>query len=471
MRPSALQRLYTLIWLFAGSFVLLVIVTILAQNYQIAGGYLIMFIFASNFFALLISYIELFFLPKKVAYAGRFDHADGARSHSESASRPLTGTTSGARSEEPLVDDDATETTSLLRGDRRSFRRYGDRRQSASEGTESEEQSAPYDLGHPYPGEQEWSGKLPNWLWLIQFLLMVPITLILVGQVALLLTSALSQTPADGNSSLMIYIVFAVLTTLLASPLAPFIHRFTYHIPTFLFFVCVGTAIYNMVAFPFSRDHRLKVFFVQQMDLDKGTNTASLTGIDGYVQGIIKEIPSAQGKHLECTQPEVHSRRELQKCLWDGLPARVVHQSPPFSNTTSPKAWLDYSIQRGKKANEASITVVGQNTRSCRIFFDEPILDLAVAGAVSDPRFNATGHHGTREIRLWHRQWSQPWNVSVAWDRDANSTPSGRIVCLWADANGGDIPAFDEVQHYLPVWAIATKFGDGLVEVSKRFKL
>ncbi|KAF2182895.1 endoplasmic reticulum metallopeptidase 1 [Zopfia rhizophila CBS 207.26] len=474
MRPSALHRMYTLIWMFAGSFALLVFATVGARNYQIAGGYFVMFYFAAVFFALLISYLELFFLSKKSTYVGQFDRDDSTSRNSESASRPLTGTTGGGQSDDrPLVDDDATETTSLLRGDRRSFARYGSRQQSTSEGTDHhEERHGSVNLGKAYPGEQEWSGKLPSWLWVIQFLLLVPIPIILVGQVSLLLTSALYQTPADGSSSLFIYIAFAALTTLLIVPTGPFIHRFTYHIPTFLFFVCVGTAVYNLVAFPFSRDHRLKVYFVQQFDCDSGANTVSLTGLDQYVQKIIKEIPSAQGQMINCTTPDIATRKELTKCSWKGLPALVVPQRvAPFSNKTYLDTWLDYSIAKGANANEAEIRVVGQNTRGCRILFDAPITNLGVNGAVSDPRFNATGDNGSQELRLWHREWSQPWNVSVKWNRNVNSTLSGKVVCLWSDANTGSIPAFDEVQQYMPVWSIVTKLGDGLVEGSKRFKI
>ncbi|KAF2464598.1 endoplasmic reticulum metallopeptidase 1 [Lindgomyces ingoldianus] len=474
MRPSALQRMYSLIWLFIGAFALLILVTIMAQNYQVAGGYFIMFYFAGIFFALLISYIELFFVPSKTTYVGRFDSDGNTRRNSESVgSRPLTGTTGGARSEDrPILDDDATETTSLLRGDRQSFARYGSRRQSTSEGTDHEERRGLLDLGKPFPGEQEWSGKLPSWLWIIQFLLLIPFVIILVGQVSLLMTSALYQTPADGSSTLFIYIGFAALATLLVAPNGPFIHRFTYHIPTFLFLVCVGTLIYNLVAFPFSRDHRLKVYFVQQVDCDSGVNTVSLTGLDEYVQSIVREIPSAQGQPMNCTTPDIATRKELKKCAWNGLPAQVVpRQDAPFSNKTYHDTWLDYSIVKGKNPNEATIRVVGLNTRACRVFFDSPIVDLVVEGGVSDPRFNATGDTGSRELRLWHRNWSQPWNISVKWDGDANSTLSGRVVCLWSDANTGAIPAYDEVLHYMPVWSIATKLGDGLVEGSKRFKV
>jgi hypothetical protein len=96
---------------------------------------------------------------------------------------------------------------------------------------------------------------------------------------------------------------------------------------------------------------------------------------------------------------------------------------------------------------------------------------LTVAGAVSDPRFIAVGVLGSRELRLWHREWSQPWEVSGTWSTKETSKPSGKVICLWSDANAGAIPAFDEVQHYLPVWAIASKVSDGLVEGFKHFQL
>lgn len=466
MRPSALQRIYGLIWLFVGSFLLLVIVTMLAQNYQLAGGYWALFYFAAVFVALLLSYLELFFAPTKSAYAQHFGILD---EDTHPASRPLTGNSASRLDDHPPPDEDATETTSLLRGEHRSFARarHGSRQESSTE----EDEPRSLDLGHAYPGEQEWSGKLPSWIWIVQALLMVPIIVILVGQIGLLLTSALYQTPSDGNSSLFIYLSFAALTTLLIAPAGPFAHRITYHIPTFLFLVCVGTVIYNLVAFPFSREHRLKVYFVQQVNLETGVNTVSLTGVDRYVQQVIGQLPSAQGQIINCSTPDVATRKELRKCEWEGLPAKVVGHASSYSNKTHTKDWLDYAVTKDNKTNEATIRVVGQNTRACRVLFDTSIWDLTVAGGVSDPRFKRTGEHGSREVRLWHRKWSQPWNVSVSWDAKENSKLSGRVVCLWSDANAGNIPAFDEVLHYLPVWAIPSKISDGLVEGYKNFEI
>lgn len=476
MRPSALHRMYALIWLFIGSFIVLTMVTVFVNNYQLAAGYPMFFYFAAVFIAILLSYLELFFAPTKSAYARYVDQTSTSRRNSESASRPLTGSTSAARSDDRAVaDDDATETTSLLRGDRRGFARYGSRRDSTSERSEDHGHGIRRrDLGSVYPGEQEWSGKLPSWIWIIQLLLLAPIVIILVGQVALLLTSALYQTPSDGNSTLFIYLAIASLSILLLTPIGPFIHRFTYHIPTFLFLVCAGTVIYNLVAFPFSRDHRLKVYFVQRVNCETGVNTVSLTGVDGYVQRIVGEIPSAQAAQFNCTTPDVATRKELKKCEWHGPPANVVtntDDAAPLSQKPDTDKWLDYKIHKGNSSSTAMIRVVGQNTRACRILFDSPITDLVVAGAVSDPRFKRVGAAGTREVRLWHREFGQPWNVNVTWDAKEQSKLSGKVVCLWSDANAGAIPAFDEVRHYLPTWAIPSKISDGLVEGFKQFEI
>ncbi|OCK76255.1 endoplasmic reticulum metallopeptidase 1 [Lepidopterella palustris CBS 459.81] len=472
MRPSAFQRIYSLIWMFSGGFVILIAVTVGANHYKVAGGYFMVIYFAAIFIALLISYIELFFLPKKGAYVGQFAAYETSQPASDTASRPLTGTTGGQSDDRPVLDDDATETTSLLRGDRQSFRRYGGGRPSNVDGNDHEGRASAKDFGKPYAGEQGWSGKLPSSLWIIQFLLLAPIIIIVVGQIGLLATSALYQTPADGSSVLLVYLVIAALTALILAPLGPFLHRFTCQIPTFLFFVCVGTVIYNLTAFPFSRDHRLKVYFLQHVDCDTGMNTVSLVGLNSYVQKIITEIPSATGQFINCTKPNIQTRKELSQCAWKGLPALVVPKSAaPFSNRTYVDTWLDYSVTRVKDANEASIRVIGRNTRACRVFFDSPVTYLSVDGAASDSRFSTVGDNGSKEVRLWHREWSKPWDVHFKWEGEKNSIFTGRVVCLWSDANTGSIPALEELRHYMPVWSILTKLGDGLVEGAKGFSI
>lgn len=118
--------------------------------------------------------------------------------------------------------------------------------------------------------------------------------------------------------------------------------------------------------------------------------------------------------------------------------------------------------------------------------------DFHVLGSAHDPqRFPriipgpidsaGAGPSGTREIRLWSREWNHTWTVDVdlpagkhsaGADADNDIAVKGRVVCLWSDANQvGTIPALDEVKRYEPVWAGVTKLGDGLVEASKGFEI
>src|SRR5438046_1945624 len=113
---------------------------------------------------------------------------------------------------------------------------------------------------------------MPSWTWFVQFLIVAPFTLIVFGQVGLLVVDGLSQTGVDGSSLTLPFILIALFSIILLLPLGPFAHRFTYHIPYFLFLVFVGTLIYNLVAFPFSASNRYKAYFIQTVDLESGQN-------------------------------------------------------------------------------------------------------------------------------------------------------------------------------------------------------
>ncbi|KAL3415125.1 hypothetical protein V8F44DRAFT_632151 [Aspergillus fumigatus] len=266
-RPSAFHRVYTLTWLFLVEWVFLVISTVYENQYGLAGGYFVLFVFAGTFLATWISYLELFALPRKSDYATQL--ALPSRRTSSHGSR--LGTASGEDVEDGEDEDDdgttaeATETTSLLRGQRTTFANY------------VREPRQPNLYGH----EQAWSIHLPKWVWVLQFLLTAPLVLIFTGQ--------------DGSPSLFIYIAVAALTTLLFIPLLPFIHRYTHHIPLFLLCVFAGTLIYNLL------------FFIQEVDLDTGVNHASLSGAYPFVHD-----------NITCDLAMLRP-----KCSWHGIPPQM----------------------------------------------------------------------------------------------------------------------------------------------------
>lgn len=506
IRPSAFSRVYTLLWMYALSWVALVAVTVGENQMHLGSGYFLVIYNAAIFVSLLISYLEMFALPKKSVYAehtvfgaeaidGDHHHAGSIRSVNDEPARGREGPSQDAEENE-----EANERTSLLNS-RQTFTRYGrDRRQS-----EASDENAPVLqdplLNKAYEGEQAWSSSLPGWTWLLQFLILAPINVILVGQVALLLTSATHQTPADGNSVFLIYILIAALSVLLLLPLSPFMHRLTYHITTLIFLVFIGTLIYNLTAFPFSRDNKLKVYFIQQVDLDSGNNSVALTGLDPFLHEIIGELPSAAGQELDCTYHDWAARNELSTCIWHGLAPNVV---PPTYSPTNPGArypnntfrgtikprkpkaikkthWFDHNVTRSNNnnaSNELIFELKGSNTRACRIYINAEIKNVTIEGAGATgqgfvPPEYLSGRNET-QIRLWSRTWDGAWRVHVSVDdkKKVKSPVQGKVMCIWSDANQvGTIPAFDEVKHYMPTWSTVSKGADGLVEAFRRFEV
>lgn len=475
LRPSALQRVYILLWMFVVQWIILVIATVLERGSKIASGYLVVFYFAGTYLATTAAFLELFGLPRKIIYA---DELTDTSAHSSAAvSRP--GTSSGDQVNAPGEDfeneseneQEATESTSLLRRERHKASRQASPESGNlkhhNQGLENKKANRVYGY------EQPWSWSLPSSTWLLQFLLTAPISLILFGQVALLYSSATSQTLADGNSPFRVYMGMSLLSVFILAPLAPYLHRYTYHVPTFFLLVVVGSLIYNLFAFPFSNNNRLKLFFIQRVDLDIGINRVSLTGVNGeYLHAAINSLPSTTGQEPSCSPSEL--RKGLVECSWDGLAPAVVKNThtdiPPSFGYSD---WLTYSITRLGK-NRARFRLWGRDTRACKIEFHKPIADFMVKGAGQDKRFKRVPNDGSKEIRLWSRTWEKPWEVDVEWDDSGDDREGGgmdgRVVCLWSDNNEpGLIPALDEIRHYAPDWVAISKLGDGLVEGSKAF--
>ncbi|WEW55272.1 hypothetical protein PRK78_000701 [Emydomyces testavorans] len=476
-RPSALQRAYTFTWQFLIMWVLLVIDTVYENQHGIAAGYFIVFYFAATFLATLLTYLELFALPGKAEYAREQSHlpsllgsSRSSRIMSASTDEPPLGSNISSHGGIHDGEEEPTESTSLLSGHRRTtFANY------TRAGRDLDATDASIHGGYAETGvfgeEQKWSASLPSWSWVLQFLFLGPIVIMFVGQLGLLLTSAMSQVGADGIRMLIVYIGIAALSILLLIPLSPFIHRFTYHVPTFLLLVFIGTLIYNLAAFPFSTENRLKVFFLQELDLDTTQNQVSLTGVDPYIKDIINSLPSASEKPISCDPQPSAGRR---KCSWPGLAPNVV-TNQPFHK------WLSFNISAPKPQNHNNklthtrFHISGKNTRACKLKFNTPITDYSIPGSALDDRMPHTVPQGISEIRLWSRTWENAWTVDIAWDAAADAEEGaaelhGRVVCLWSDANQlGAIPALDEIRLFAPPWVAISKLQDGLVEASRGF--
>ena len=86
IRPTALQRLYVLLWMFTANWIVLVIVTWLESIPKIASGYFMVIYYACVYLATTTAMLELFSLPRKADFAG-----------------DVLGTQSGLDSDAPLL--------------------------------------------------------------------------------------------------------------------------------------------------------------------------------------------------------------------------------------------------------------------------------------------------------------------------------------------------------------------------------
>lgn len=511
VRPSALHRGFVIFWLFVIGWAVQVLGAVAEDRWNMGALYSFAFLQSSIFLALVISLLEQFALLGKHDFALQLHDAHQARdvsSHAVERGRARENSETANTDDADSSAETPTERTPL----RASEPGYGSNTQTSFANTYrrsvAENSPAPPRMRQyqPFDHEQSWSGRLPSWTWIIQFLLLAPIPCMLLGNLGLIAMSALQMTGTDGGSLSTPLIALGSMSILLLLPITPFIHRITHHVPMFLLCVFIGTFIYNLAAFPFSDSHRFKFYFQQVLDLDSGTNIVTISGLEEFSRDVIKALPVASGQEIDCgPTPD----RALQDCRYDAsaLPPNLVEGK-------SIEELITFKSLPATAPDTARFQVDALDTRICYITTSEPFQSFAVDGAPSkDPRFGNPATDGLQDIQLWRRNRALPWNItlntrgssdSIVTDADNSEAPeevqdsevlgdgdlkarsvagpSGlvpratpwgvRVSCAWSDANTpGSIPAFDELAKYMPTWATVTKKNVGLVEVRKTFTL
>ena len=276
----------------------------------------------------------------------------------------------------------------------------------------------------------------------------------------------------------------SLLTVLLILPIAPFSARMSKGFTVFIAIVFAATTAYSWLAFPFSADAPLKVYFQQQISVSDNTTITSLVGVGRYLQhDVVSKLPSAQHPHanVTCGLPADGRRQGLTTCTWNSGEALV-----PSSGGQGKGDWLDFKAIRLESdvgLNRAQITLSGKNTRGCKVYFDNVnITGFSVHGGSGAMQ---TGYEmpedGVKEIRLWSRKWGNKFKLDVEWENPSPETKvTGRVGCDWAEYESGSIgldlptakiPALEEALTFLPKWAVVTKLASGLVEVTSKFEI
>lgn len=495
VRPSAFQRTYAIFWLFFFAWVLLLVTAILEDRSGIASGYIVAFWASAVFLAAAISLLENFGLQKTATYAegivsvaeeqNAFDRpstsddaliAPGSEEIASEATDPV------AAEDNEEYRDIPTETSPLIGGNARSGRPT-----TFSTGYRSvvallDANQHPVDEGKPLPFglEQGWSIYLPNWTWLLQFLILGPFTIIITSQLGLTLVLAVHQTGTDGSNLLIPYALITFFTTLLILPITPFIHRISRHIPHFFLAVFIGTLVYCLAAFPFSASSPYKTFLRQTFSVDTGNSSIILTGHEKYIAKIRADLPFAVNRPWSCS-PAYGRQTGLSDCYFDGsgLEPRLNGTDQPFAENY--QRLVTINATRSETGSKAVIEINAVNSKACSLRFQEPVKDVLVHGSLGfDTRFHWTPDTADTwpisEIALWRRDWETPWVVDIdLGEEDEKPAPvlSGSVICKWADANSpGTVPAVEEAWKYAPKWSIVSiRANPPLVQGIKSFSV
>jgi hypothetical protein len=314
--------------------------------------------------------------------------------------------------------------------------------------------------------------------WFIECILLITFPIILVCEMYMTVLISLPQTLADGSSvingehgflfvslemltcSSKVYITFAALSFWLILPLAPFAHKIHRYVSLVFLVVFVIMLLDTLLAFPFSQTSPLKVFFKQDVDLDKGSNKVSLTGVPGYLNDhIMSSIPSTWNQSITCHA--IGDRPGLSTCSWEGLLPSIT--DPEYAS----EAWISFNVSLAAPGT-ALIKIRGQNTRACRIYFDQPISSIRVENTTGEVQpLYPFSEHGITQLRLWSREWNKEFVVTASWV--GQESLMGRIGCGWAESQ--NVAAFNEVLGFLPSWATVSKQDDALVEATANFKV
>ncbi|KAH7920604.1 hypothetical protein BV22DRAFT_1097866 [Leucogyrophana mollusca] len=451
------QKFSILLQTYVFTWILLVFSTVVLRKSDIGGTY---FVTAWNFVVLLGSVLAC-----------------------------LEGMT-GARGFEAEIHGEGeapTENRRFVRGIRYEAVRSSDgingRRGEEVEDAEPTEITPLVQRPHSPKPEGEEQGAI-GW-WLLQLLIVVPLPAILLFHVTVFLVNAMNQTLTDGNSSAGVYSIVSVLALLTILPIAPFSMNAHRSLTLLVLLIFAFSTIYTWVAFPFSQEAPLKVYFGQRVDLSSSGSRVdrvitSLTGPQQYLAGnILTHLPSSLGKPVVCTNAP--DKLGLQTCSWEVDDMWV----PSPGGSPKSKAWVTASVVR-TNATGARFKVQGRNTRSCTIQFEnQRVTAFRVHGdgEKGEQVGYAVPANGVERIQLWSRDWGKEFVVDVEWEIDSfaasvSSDVKGRVSCGWAEyesatvgggRTGGKIPSLEEVLVFLPEWAVVSKSSAALFDAGVSF--
>ncbi|KAA8917405.1 hypothetical protein TRICI_000428 [Trichomonascus ciferrii] len=474
-KPVHDQKLIVLLETFVLWWALLLYATVKASREQATGFFPFTILYYLQLVAILFGFLGLFVI-KPWAVAHDDEGQDAPQSASSSIrSRQAVG------DEESQQPENIDETTALL-----------PQRQQRSSIAGAVKRSNSYD-------------------WVIQFLIVVPISLYCIYSTGLVVLDAMHQTPNEGICAVSFLCeTIAVLSISIGLIILPFVHRLNSFVLLVILIGTIYSAWTSLVPFPYTKDAPMKAIFYQEIDLDTPDPEAFMKvhGTHGHVHNALKELPSVKSSSTNLTCEDMGDNQDL--CSYRGLRPWVVG-SANYSDWLQVETRPNESTVKGP--NRGEVVITAPDTRHCSFEFNTTRFKSGQQNPRSAPPVRVVEiHHdtcstagwkqqgdtdiythpdGIEDFVMWKLDWDDPhYHVAFEWipswyddDHgigDRNERLGVTVTCYWAEydqeimVDGNlhrKVPAYDEILQYSPTWTSWSKWKQGLVQVKKYIEL
>ena len=304
---------------------------------------------------------------------------------------------------------------------------------------------------------------ISHWIWLIRFMLQVPIPMIFSLEILIGLTTALHQTLADGSPPIFVWMVCALLSWIPVINIGPFCIRLPLSriVPMMVVGIVCVLLIPLFLLPTFSVESPLKLYFQQYYNADTGVNRVDVIGAGDWTAHALQR--SGVGNY-ECT-PFWRAKGSTNCSSYHSL-------APSFKSDFNASVKLDKEYSH-KSSFEYDVRIKTGRSRVCDIMWsDGEKFELRGAGDVHFDNAGGDGHideniKEVNKLRIWKRDKGEIW-ARVRVNSEKKKRRSMVVKCLYDEWLDGSVPALDNLMQTLPVWTTLTKYTSGLVQVEKQ---
>lgn len=345
-----------------------------------------------------------------------------------------------------------------------------------------------------------------DYAWIIQYLLIVPISSFVLFNSVDAIMDALNQTVQEGSKATFDVIRFGMVgSILIALPILPFFYKVNYITVSLTVLLFLISASKTLLESPFTDNNPLKVRFSQNIDLSQG-NAASvhLLGREGnLLKPMLEDLPSIKysSTHINCTS----MTNGMELCTYDGIQPNLLSTNGNTNISSMVKIHILHDNRNSTERSPyepivAELLLEVKENRACTLSFESrhqaksPVREITVyqeknsASQQANITKTIKSGSGINELQLHKLDFDQEtYHIGVQWfpklltdgnlEDDNLSTKdelSVAISCYWGEydsesvVNGTavrKIPAFDELIKYAPPSFSFTNEQKGLVIV------